>query len=296
MNNQIFKGAGVAIVTPMNEDSSINYDMLGKIIDNQIENNTDAIVICGTTGESSTMTDDEHIKTIEFAVKHTNKRIPVIAGAGSNDTAYAIELSKEAKSIGVDGLLQVTPYYNKCSQRGLVSHFTQIADATDLPIILYNVPSRTGVTISADTYKILSEHKNIVATKEATGNLSLVAETRSLCGDNLDIYTGNDDQIVPILSMGGIGAISVISNIMPKETHDICQLYFDGKVKESSALQIKMIPIINAMFMDVNPIPVKQAFNLMGTNVGDCRMPLIPMEAEQIAKLKAIMQNYNLIK
>lgn len=295
MKNQIFKGAGVAIVTPMNEDSSINYDLLGKLIDRQIENNTDSIVICGTTGESPTMTDDEHIECIEFAVKHVNKRVPVVAGAGSNDTSYAIELSKEAKKIGVDGLLHVTPYYNKCSQKGLVAHFTKIADATDLPIILYNVPGRTGVNITADTYKILSEHKNIVATKEASGNLSLVAETRSLCGDNLDIYTGNDDQIVPTLSLGGIGVISVISNIMPQETHDICQYYFDGKVKESSDLMIKMIPIINAMFTDINPIPVKQALNLMGTCVGECRMPLIPMEPEQVATLKAIMQSYKLI-
>lgn len=296
MKKEIFRGAGVAIVTPMNEDNSINYEVLGKLIDNQIQNNTDAIIICGTTGESPTMTDDEHIDAIKFAVTHVNKRVPVVAGTGSNDTSYAIELSKEAKSLGVDGLLQVTPYYNKTSQRGLIAHFTKIADATDVPIILYNVPGRTGVTISADTYKILSEHKNIVATKEASGNLSLMAETRSLCGDNLHIYTGNDDQIVPTLSLGGIGVISVISNIMPQETHDICQLYFDGKVKESSDLMLKMLPIINAMFMDVNPIPVKEAFNLMGVNVGECRMPLVSMDSEQVAKLKSIMQRYDLIK
>lgn len=296
MKKQIFKGAGVAIVTPMFEDGSINYELLGKFIDFQIENKTDAIVICGTTGESATMTDKEHIDCIEFAVKHTNGRIPVIAGAGSNDTHYAAELSKEAKKLGADALLHVTPYYNKTSQRGLIKHFTTIADATDLPIILYNVPSRTGVNIALDTYKILAEHENIVATKEASGNISAVAEIKAALGDKLDVYSGNDDQIVPILSLGGIGVISVLSNVMPKEAHDICQYYFDGKVKESAELQLKLLKLINSLFIDVNPIPVKEALNLMGMGVGECRLPLCKMEEAKINALRNAMAELGLVK
>ena len=295
MKKTVFTGAGVAIITPMNEDKSINYEKLGEIIDYQVENKTDSIIICGTTGESSTMTDQEHIDCISYAVKRVNGRIPVIAGAGSNDTYYAVELSKEAKNIGADALLSVTPYYNKTSQRGLVKHFTEIADATDLPVILYNVPSRTGTNISVETYKILSEHKNIVAAKEASGNLSAIAKIRAVCKDNLDIYSGNDDQIVPILSLGGKGVISVLSNIMPKETHDICELYFSGKVKESADLQLRLLDIINALFMDVNPIPVKDAMNILGWNVGECRLPLVTMSDDNKAKLKEIMQNVGLL-
>lgn len=295
MSQPIFTGAGVAIVTPMNPDGSINYELLGQLIDWQIENKTDAIVICGTTGESATMTDEEHIKAIDFAVKRTNKRVPVVAGAGSNDTHYAVELSKEAKNLGADALLHVTPYYNKTSQRGLVAHFEAVADATDLPIILYNVPSRTGMNITPDTYKILSQHKNIVATKEASGNISHIAEVKAACDDMLDIYSGNDDQIVPIMSLGGIGVISVLSNIMPRQTHDICELFFSGKISESAMLQLDLLPLINSLFMDVNPVPVKEALQLMGCPVGECRLPLLKMEEKQIAKLKDVMSGCGLL-
>lgn len=295
MKKTVFTGAGVAIITPMNEDGSINYEKLGEIIDYQVENKTDAIVICGTTGESATMTDQEHIDCISYAVKRVNGRIPVIAGAGSNDTYYAAELSKEAKNLGADALLSVTPYYNKTSQRGLIKHFTTIADATDLPVILYNVPSRTGTNITVETYKTLSEHPNIVAAKEASGNLSAIAQIRAACKDDLTIYSGNDDQIVPILSLGGKGVISVLSNVMPKETHDICELYFEGKVKESADLQLKLLDLINALFMDVNPIPVKDAMNILGWNVGECRLPLVTMCDDNKAKLTAIMKEAGLL-
>lgn len=295
MKKRIFTGAGVAIITPMYEDNEINYEELGKIIDWQIENKTDSIVVCGTTGESATMTDQEHIDCIEFAVERSDGRVPVIAGAGSNDTKYAIELSREAKALGADGLLHVTPYYNKTSQRGLIKHFTDIAEATDLPVILYNVPSRTGMNIEAETYKVLSQHKNIVATKEASGNISQIAKIKALCGEDLDIYSGNDDQIVPILSLGGIGVISACSNAMPRQMHDICQLFFDGDLKASAKLQLELLSVINAMFMDVNPIPVKEAMNLMGFNVGECRLPLIKMTDIQIAKLSAEMKSVGLI-
>ena len=293
---EIFRGAGCAIATPMFEDGSINYDELARLIEFQIENKTDAIVICGTTGESSTMTDDEHTECIRFAVEKVNHRVPVVAGAGSNDTAYAVWLSKEAKAVGADALLQVTPYYNKASQTGLIRHFNAIADATDLPVILYSVPSRTGVTIKPTTYAELCKHPNIVAAKEASGDLSAIATTRWLCGDELDIYSGNDDQIVPILSLGGKGVISVLSNVCPKETHDICQLYFDGKVKESSDLQIKYIELISALFSDVNPIPVKQALNYMGFNAGSCRLPLCDMSDSAKAQLLDVMKRYGLAK
>ncbi len=267
----IFTGAGVAIVTPMRPDQSIDWELFGKLIDYQIENGSDAIVVAGTTGEASTFTDEEHVESVRFAVEHVAGRVPVVAGAGSNHTDYAVWLSKEAKQAGADALLQVTPYYNKTSQAGLVRHFTTLADATDLPIILYNVPSRTGMGIQPKTYLELSKHPNIVATKEASGNLSAIAEIRYLCGDALDIYSGNDDQIVPILSLGGKGVISVLSNVAPRQTHEICQLYFDGKVKESAALQIQLLGLINALFCDVNPIPVKHAVNLMGWDAGICR-------------------------
>lgn len=286
MKNRIFTGAGVAIVTPMNEDMSVNYKKLGELIDFQIENNTDAIIICGTTGESSTLDHDEHSKVIEFAVKHTNKRIPVIAGTGSNDTNYCIKLSKEAESLGADGLLLVTPYYNKTSQRGLIKHYTMVAESVNLPIIIYSVASRTGVNIAPETCYELSKVPNIVAVKEASGNISQVAKIRQLCKDNLDVYSGNDDQIVPMLSLGCIGVISVLSNILPKETHDICKLYFDGKVKESMKLQLDLLPLCNDLFIDVNPIPVKEAMNLMGMEVGECRMPLCKMSDENIETLK----------
>lgn len=296
MKKTVFTGAGVAIVTPMNPDESINYTVLGQMIDDQIAKGTDAIVICGTTGESSAMTDEEHIACIAYAVKQTAGRVPVIAGAGSNHTSYAQWLSKEAEQAGADALLHVTPYYNKTSQLGLIRHFNAVADASSLPVILYNVPSRTGVNITPDTYLELSKHPNIVATKEASGNISQIAQIAHLCGDELDIYSGNDDQIVPILSLGGKGVISVLSNVMPKETHDMCQYYFNNNVKASRDLQIKLIPLIEALFCDVNPIPVKQALNLMGTPVGPCRLPLCEMSDAGVNKLKNALAEFGLIK
>ena len=296
MKKTIFTGAAVAIVTPMYEDGSINYEKLGNLIDWQIENSTDAIVICGTTGESACFTDQEHIDCIEFAVKRTAGRVPVIAGAGSNDTRYALDLCKESKRLGADALLQVTPYYNKTSQRGLIAHFTKLADATDLPTILYNVPSRTGVNIAPATYAELAKHPNIVATKEASGNFSQVAQIKALCGDALDIYSGNDDQILPIMSLGGKGVISVLSNVMPKETHDMCAAYLDGDKEKAAQMQLKYLDLINHLFMDVNPIPVKEALNLMGWDVGECRLPLVSMEEAQVQKLAASMKAAGLLK
>ena len=284
------------IFCALRADGSVNYDGLGTIIDEQVENGTDAIIICGTTGESSTLTDEEHIECIRYCVKRVNKRIPVIAGTGSNDTAYAIQLSKEAEAAGADALLVVTPYYNKTSQRGLVAHFTAIADAVNIPMILYNVPSRTGVNIAVETYKTLSKHKNIVAAKEASGNLSAVAKIIAACGDDLDVYSGNDDQIVPIMALGGKGVISVLSNVLPKETHEMAQLCLDNNVAEAAKLQIKYLELINALFCDVNPIPVKEAMNLMGKNVGSCRLPLYGMEQEKIDKLASALKNAGLIK
>ena len=294
MKDIIFTGAAVAIVTPFTENG-VNFEELKKLIDFNIENGTDAIVIAGTTGESSTMSDEEHKETIRFTVEYVNKRVPVIAGTGSNDTAYALELSKYAESVGVDGLLIVTPYYNKTTQLGLIKHFNYIADRVNVPIILYNVPSRTGVNIAPETYLELSKHPRIVATKEASGDLSAVAKIRALCGDNLAIYSGNDDQILPILSLGGKGVISVLSNVMPKETHDICSLYFEGKVEESSKLQVKYLDLINALFIEVNPIPVKTALGLMGYNVGPLRMPLFPMEDKTLEVLRKELAANNLI-
>lgn len=296
MKKTIFTGAGVAIVTPMNPDESINFDRLGQIIDNQIENGTDAIVICGTTGESATMTDQEHVDCIEYAVKRVNGRVPVIAGAGSNHTSYAVWISKEAKRVGADALLHVTPYYNKTSQTGLIRHFNAVADATDLPIILYNVPSRTGVNITPATYRELAKHPNIVAAKEASGNISQIAQIAQACGDELDLYSGNDDQIVPLLSLGAKGVISVLSNIMPRETHDICRLFFEGKIAESRALQLKLLPLINALFSDVNPIPVKEAMNMMGWECGECRLPLVSMQPQAKEHLRVLMQEQGLVK
>lgn len=296
MKKRIFTGAGIAILTPMHADGSINWEEFGRLIDWQIENFTDAIIVCGTTGESSTMSDEEHLNAIRFAVERAAGRVPVVAGAGSNDTAYAVNLAKESKEAGVDGILVVTPYYNKTSQRGLIAHYNTIADATDLPMILYHIPGRTGVTIAPQTFKELSRHPNIVAVKEASGNISKIAETKYLCGDDLDLYSGNDDQIVPILSLGGIGVISVLSHVAPKATHDICQLYFDGKVKESARLQLEYMDLIHALFIDVNPIPVKDAMNQMGFAAGPCRMPLYPMSDGDRAVLTAALKNHGLLK
>ena len=296
MKKTIFTGAGVAIVTPMNDDGSINYNELGRLIDFNIENGTDAIIICGTTGESATMTDEEHIECIRYAVEKVNKRVPVVAGTGSNHTEYAVNLSKEAEEIGADALLVVTPYYNKTSQAGLIKHFTTIAEAVELPIILYNVPSRTGVNILPETCLELSKIDNIVAIKEATGNISQVAKVAALCGDNLDIYSGNDDQIVPIMSLGGKGVISVLSNCMPKETHEICQLCLDNKFAEAREKALGLLDFTNTLFCDVNPIPVKQALNYMGFKAGSCRLPLIDMNDSNKEKLLNSMKKVGLVK
>ena len=295
MKNTIFTGAGVAIITPMNADGSINYDGFAENIEFQIANGTDAIIVCGTTGEASTMTDDEHIECIRFAVEKTAGRIPVIAGPGSNDTKYAVELSKIAQEKGADGLLLVTPYYNKASQKGLVAHFTAIADAVDIPIILYNIPGRTGVSIDMNTYKILGQHKNIVAVKEASGNISYTSKLIAQCGDLLDVYSGNDDIIVPMMSIGAKGVISVISNIMPKETHEITQLCLANNCEEAAKLQMKYLELINNLFIEVNPIPIKEAMNQMKMPSGPCRLPLCEMTDEHIETLKNSMKKIGLI-
>lgn len=294
MKKLIFKGAGVAIVTPFTEDG-INFPEFGRMIDAQIAGHTDAIIVAGTTGEAATMSDAEHKEAIKFAVEHTKGRVPVVAGTGSNDTAYAIQLSQYAEKVGADGLLLVTPYYNKCTQKGLVQHFNKIADSVNIPCILYDVPSRTGVSIKVPTYAELSKHPNIVAVKEANGDLSSILRLRFAVGDELAVYSGNDDQIVPILSLGGMGVISVLSNVAPKETHDICQLYFDGKVKEAAKLQIAFTDLADALFCETNPIPAKTAMRLMGYAAGPLRMPLSEMEPENLEKLKKALKAHNLI-
>jgi 4-hydroxy-tetrahydrodipicolinate synthase len=291
----VFKGAGVAIVTPFDENG-INFKELARLIDFNIDNGTQAIVITGTTGESATMSDEEHKEAIKFTVGHVNGKVAVIAGTGSNDTAYALQLSQYAQSVGADALLLVTPYYNKATQKGLIKHFTHIADNVNIPIILYNVPSRTGVNIQAQTYVELAKHPRIVAVKEASGDISAILKIREVCGDSLAIYSGNDDQIVPILSIGGKGVISVLSNIAPKDTQAICQLYFDGKVEESAALQTKYMDLIHALFIEVNPIPVKTALRLMDYQVGPLRMPLCDMEESDLVVLKTALKNHGLIK
>ena len=295
MKETIFRGAGVAIITPFTEDG-INFDELGRIIEDQIAGGTDAIIITGTTGESATMTDEEHKAAIKYAVEKVAGRIPVIAGTGSNETAYAVQLSQYAEEVGADALLVVTPYYNKCTQKGLVKHFTAIADAVNIPLILYNVPSRTGVNIQVATFAELAKHPRIVAVKEASGDLSAVAKIRHACGDDLAVYSGNDDQIVPILSLGGSGVISVLSNVAPQMTHDICQLYFDGKVKEAADLQVGVIDLISALFCEVSPIPVKVAMRMLGYAAGPLRLPLTEMEPEHEAQLRAALANHGLIK
>lgn len=287
MKKIVFKGSGVAIITPFTDGANIDYPALERILNEQVENGTDAVIICGTTGESSTLTDTEHRNAISFAVKTVAGRIPVIAGTGSNDTAYFLELSRYAAETGADALLAVTPYYNKCSQNGLVKHFEYVADRVDIPMILYNVPSRTGVNILPETCAELAKHPNIVAIKEASGNISQIMRTAYLCGDELNIYSGNDDQIVPILALGGIGVISVLANCAPRETHDICQLWFDGKTRESLALQLKYHPLIEALFCDVNPIPVKEAMKLLGKCDGSLRMPLTRISGKNEERLRS---------
>ncbi|MEE0713228.1 MAG: 4-hydroxy-tetrahydrodipicolinate synthase [Blautia sp.] len=291
----IFTGAGVAIVTPMKENGEVNFEKLGEILEEQIAGQTDAIIICGTTGESSTLTHEEHLDAIKYTIDKVNKRIPVIAGTGSNCTQTAIYLSQEAEKYGADGLLLVTPYYNKATQQGLIAHYTAIANSVKLPIILYNVASRTGCNIEPKTAAYLAEHvENIVAIKEASGNISQVAEIAALTQGKMDIYSGNDDQIVPILSLGGKGVISVLSNVAPKYTHDIVAKFMEGKVEESRDMQLKALPLIHALFCEVNPIPVKTALNLMGKEVGSLRMPMTEMEDAHQEVLKKAMKDFGI--
>lgn len=295
MKKVIFKGAGVALITPMNADGSVNYKTLENLIEFQVKNGTDAIISCGTTGESATLSSKERNNVIKFTIKQVAGRIPVIAGTGSNNTESAIKSSLEAEELGADGLLIVTPYYNKTSQSGLVKHYMSIAEKVSTPIILYNVPSRTGLGIKPETCLELSKHPNICAIKEASGDISAVAKIASLCKDELNIYSGNDDQIVPVLSLGGIGVISVFSNICPNECHKIVKEYLEGNVTESRNLQLKYLELMNAMFCDVNPIPVKEAMNLMGYNSGNCRLPLDKLSAGNQTHLENLMKMYSLI-
>ena len=291
----IFTGAGVAIVTPMKENGEGNFEKLGEILEEQIAGQTDAIIICGTTGESSTLTHEEHLDAIKYTIDKVNKRIPVIAGTGSNCTQTAIYLSQEAEKYGADGLLLVTPYYNKATQKGLIEHYTAIANSVKLPIILYNVASRTGCNIEPKTAAYLAEHvENIVAIKEASGNISQVAEIAALTQGKMDIYSGNDDQIVPLLSLGGIGVISVLANVAPKETHDICAKFFEGDIEGSAKLQLKAIPLIDRLFCEVNPIPVKRAMKLMGMDCGPLRMPLTELTAEHEQSLAQAMKDFGI--
>ena len=294
MKKIIFKGCGTAIVTPFTEDG-VNFEEFGKLIEFQIQNKVDSIIVCGTTGEASTMTINERKETIEFAVKKANNRVPIIAGTGGNCTKSVIEFTKWAETAGVDGALIVTPYYNKTTQEGLITHYTQIAKETKLPIILYSVPSRTGVNITPTTCKKLSEIENIVAIKEASGNLSQIAEIKNLCKDNLNIYSGNDDQITPILSVGGIGVISVLSNVAPEYTHNIVYNFLEGNIKEAIKSQVKAIPLIKALFCEVNPIPVKAALNMLDFNVGVPRLPLIEMSDSGKELLKRELINFGLL-
>ena len=293
----IFTGAGVALITPMNEDGSVNYEKLRELLEFHVANTTDAIIICGTTGEASTLSDEEHLECIRFACEVINKRIPVIAGTGSNCTQSAIELSKEAEKSGVDGLLLVTPYYNKATQNGLKAHYKAIAKEVNVPIILYNVPSRTGTRLAPQTVvDLCHEVPNIVGVKDATGDISEVAELMSLAKGTVDVYSGNDDQIVPVLSLGGKGVISVLSNILPKETHDMVASYLEGDVAKSCEMQLKYFDLVKALFCEVNPIPVKKALNLMGMEVGSLRLPLTEMEDANAKRLEEEMRKAGVIK
>ena len=292
----VFTGAGVAIVTPMNQDGSVNYEKFAELIEFQIANNTDAIIVCGTTGEASTLTHEEHLDVVKYCVEVVNKRIPVVAGTGSNCTETAVYLSQEAEKYGVDGLLLVSPYYNKATQNGLYTHFKTVADAVNVPIILYNIPGRTGVNINPATImRLCNDCENIVGVKEASGNISQIAKLASLAKGTIDIYSGNDDQIVPLLSLGGKGVISVLSNIAPQQTHDICAKYFEGDVQGSMQMQLDAIELIDALFCEVNPIPVKKALNLMGMEAGALRLPLTDMEEANAAKLEKAMKDYGIL-
>ena len=292
----IFEGAGVAIITPMNDDFSINFEKLGEIINDQIEKGTDAIIICGTTGESSTMSHEEHIECIKYAVEVTKGRVPVVAGSGSNSTAEAIHISKAAEEVGADALLCVTPYYNKCTQNGLYQYYKDISDAVNIPIIMYNVPSRTGCNILPETaVRIAKEVKNVVAIKEASGNISQVAKLASIADGCIDIYSGNDDQIIPLLSLGGKGVISVLSNVAPRQTHDMVRAYLDGDVAKASKMQLDSIELIGALFCEVNPIPVKAAMNILGWQSGPVRRPLTEMEDANKERLTKAMKDYGIL-
>ena len=295
MKNTIFKGCGTAISTPFTEDG-VNFEEFKRLLEEQVKNNVDAIIVCGTTGESATMTEQERKDTIKCAIDTVAGRVKVIAGTGANNTKAAVEMSKYAEEVGADGLLVVTPYYNKTTQAGLIAHYRVIAEAVKLPIIMYSVPSRTGVNINPETCLELSKIENIVAIKEASGNISQVAKIAALCGDNLDIYSGNDDQIIPILSLGGKGVISVLSNVMPKYTHDMTDKYFNGEVEEAAKMQLRVIDLIDALFAEVNPIPVKYALNLMGYDFGKPRLPLIELSEKNQEKMKEVMKKHNLIK
>lgn len=291
----IFKGAGVAIVTPMKDNLEVNYDKLDEILEEQIAGKTDSIVICGTTGESATLSEEEHLEAIRFTIERVNHRIPVVAGTGSNCTQTAIQMSKEAEEAGADGVLLVTPYYNKATQNGLIAHYTAIANEIKIPAILYNVPSRTGCALQPKTIAHLVKNvENIVGVKEASGDISHVADIMHACDGAIDLYSGNDDQIVPILSLGGKGVISVLSNVAPKETHDIVALFLEGKIKESRELQLKALPLVHALFSEVNPIPVKAALNLMGKKVGPLRLPLTEMEAAHQEVLAEEMKKFGI--
>ena len=296
MANPIFRGSAVAIVTPMNQDGSINYEEYGRLIDFQINNGTDAIVACGTTGESATMSKEEHCDVIAYTVKKVAKRVPVIAGTGSNDTLFAAELSKEAEELGADAILSVTPYYNKTSQSGLIRHYNYIADRIHIPMILYNVPSRTGCNIKPETYAELAKHPNIAATKEANGDISALVRTMALCGDDLAVYSGEDSQAFSIVSMGGLGVISVFANICPRECHEMMALALNGDFKKSFEMQKYYIELMDMLFSDVNPIPVKAAMNLLGFQCGPCRMPLAPMTEKGFAALKDCLKKYGIIQ
>lgn len=295
MKKRVFTGAATALITPMNKDGSVNFERLSSLVDEQVNGGIDALVICGTTGEKSTLNYEEHVRVIETAAKANAGRVPLIAGTGSNDTVYSVGLCEDAEKAGADAFLMVAPYYNKTSQRGLVAHYNYIADRVNKPIILYNVPSRTGVAIKPETYKELAKHPNIVATKEANGDLSAVAKTRYLCGDELDIYSGNDDQAVPIMSLGGIGVISVLSNFLPDVMHKMCADYLSGNTKSAADMQIKYTGLMNALFSDVNPIPVKAAMDILGLGAGPCRLPLYPMEEKALENLKLKLKECGLI-
>lgn len=294
MKKIIFKGCGTAIATPFTNDG-VNFDEFGKLIEFQISEGVDSIIVCGTTGESSTMTEKEKKDTIKYAIDKVNGRIPVIAGTGSNNTASAIEMSKYAESVGADALLVVTPYYNKTTQSGLVAHYKAIAESTSLPIIVYSVSSRTGVNITAETCVELSKIPNIVAIKEASGNISQVAKIAALCGDDLHIYSGNDDQIIPVLSLGGLGVISVLSNVAPKYTHDMVQNFFDGNIEKATKMQLDALDLVNSLFCEVNPIPVKEALNIVGYNYGTPRLPLVKLSEKGFERLNKSLKDFGLI-